>query len=171
MPLMQLAATVLDHVSINRGAIEATTLRYAETDTVCYRADEPVELVRRQRAAWDSLLDWLTARYDVTLTVSTGIVPVKQSAEALTGLALAMLAMDDWRLCAFQSAVASSGSYVIALALIEGRISAEQAFHAAEIEASYEIERWGEDAEATRRRRVAAADLAAARHFIDLLAD
>jgi chaperone required for assembly of F1-ATPase len=77
--------------------------------------------------------------------------------------------MDDWRLCAFQSAVASSGSFVIALALIEGRIDAEDAFRAAEVDASFEIERWGEDAEATRRRATVAFDLAAARRFVDLL--
>jgi chaperone required for assembly of F1-ATPase len=76
--------------------------------------------------------------------------------------------MVDWRLGAFQSAVASSGSFVIGLALIDGRIDADEAFAAAELDAGFEIDRWGDDAEAARRRAVVATDLAAARRFADL---
>lgn len=169
MPLMQLAATVLDHVAIHRAAIEAATLRYAETDTVCYRADAPLELVRLQRITWDPLLDWLAEQHRVALAISTGILPVAQAQAALDGLSRIMAAMDDWRLCAFQAAVACSGSFVIALALTEGQIDAGDAFRAAEVDASFEIDRWGEDAESTHRRRTVAADLAAARRFVELL--
>jgi chaperone required for assembly of F1-ATPase len=171
MPLMQLAATVLDHIIPRRRDVEATTLRYAETDTVCYRADAPAELVRLQCVAWDPLLDWLESAFGVRLAVVAGVLPLRQSEEALRTLADAMVAMDPWRLCAFQSATASSGSFVIALALLERRIDAEEAFRLAELDASFEIDRWGEDGEATARRATVARDLAAARRFHELLGD
>jgi chaperone required for assembly of F1-ATPase len=169
MPLMQLAATVLDHVAIRRAEVEAITLRFAETDTVCYRADQPAELVRLQGATWNPLLDWLAEEYGARLSVATGVLPVEQPPGALAAMADAMAAMDHWRLCAFQAAAASGGSFVIALALMDGRLDAEDAFRAAELDSGFEIDRWGEDAEASARRATVAADLAAARRFHDLL--
>jgi chaperone required for assembly of F1-ATPase len=77
--------------------------------------------------------------------------------------------MDTWRLGAFQAAAASAGSFVIALALVEGRIDADQAFAAAELDAGFEIDRWGEDALATARHASVAFDLTAARRFRDLV--
>jgi chaperone required for assembly of F1-ATPase len=169
MPLMQLAATVLDHIGLYRAEVMAATLRYAETDAICYRADQPAALVRLQSAAWDPLVEWLAADYGVRLNTVSGIVPVAQPAETLDALRRAMEEMDDWRLCAFQSAASSSGSFVIALALLDGRLDAEDAFRVAEIDASFEIDHWGEDPVATARRATVAADLAAARRFHDLL--
>jgi chaperone required for assembly of F1-ATPase len=172
MPMMQLAATVIDHLPANRPAVEATVLRFAEADTVCYRAEpgQPSELIRLQQALWDPLLDWLTERYGARLETTKGILAVTQPREALDRLADVIAGMDDWRLGAFQSAAASSGSFVIGLALVEGRIDADEAFAAAELDSGFEIDRWGDDAEAARRRAIVAADLKAARRFNDLVA-
>jgi chaperone required for assembly of F1-ATPase len=171
MAMMQLAATVIDHLPVNRPAIEAATLRFAETDTVCYRAEpgQPTELIRLQKALWDPLVDWVYDRHGVTLKTTEGILPIAQPGETLARLSEVVAAMDAWRLGAFQSAAASSGSFVIGLALVEGRIDADEAFAAAELDSGFEIDRWGEDAESTRRRAVVAADLKAARRFHDLV--
>jgi len=171
MPLMQLAATVIDHLEANREMIEATVVRFAETDMVCYRADdrEPAELLALQKALWDPLLDWLRDRHGVTLLTTAGVLPVTQPREAIAALAGIVARMDTWRLGAFQAAAASAGSLVIALALVEGRIDADQAFAAAELDAGFEIDRWGEDALATARRASVAFDLTAARRFRDLV--
>jgi chaperone required for assembly of F1-ATPase len=170
MPLMQLAGTVVDHLPANRCGVEAAVLRFAETDSVCYRADagQPAELLALQASLWDPLLDWLRKERGATLVTTSGILPISQPREEIAILARIVSAMDDWRLGAFQSAVASSGSFVIGLALIDGWIDADEALAAAELDAGFEADRWGEDAEATARRAVVAADLAAARVFADL---
>jgi chaperone required for assembly of F1-ATPase len=172
MPMMQLAATVIDHIPANRSAIEAAILRFAETDTVCYRAEpgQPTELIRLQKALWNPLLDWMADRYGARLLTIEGVLPTTQPREAIETLTSLVAAMDDWRLCALHSAAASSGSFVIGLALVEGRIDADEAFAAAELDAGFEIDRWGEDAAATARRAVVAFDLNAARRFQDLIA-
>ncbi|HTJ65817.1 MAG TPA: ATP12 family protein [Alphaproteobacteria bacterium] len=171
MPLMQLAATVIDHLTTNRTQIEETVVRFCETDMVCYRADarEPAELLALQQALWDPLLDWLKDRHGVTLLTTSGILPITQPRDAVSALADVVTRMDIWRLGAFQAAAASAGSFVIALALVEGRIDADQAFAAAELDAGFEIDRWGEDALATQRRSSVAFDLKAARRFRDLV--
>ena len=66
-------------------------------------------------------------------------------------------------------ATAACGSLVIGLALIEGRRDAEEAFAASQLDESFQIEAWGEDAEQAERRRTLAADIQAAARFISLL--
>jgi chaperone required for assembly of F1-ATPase len=58
---------------------------------------------------------------------------------------------------------------VIGLALIEGHLDAEGAFAVSQLDESFQIEAWGEDAEQAKRRRGLAADIQAAARFISLL--
>jgi len=64
---------------------------------------------------------------------------------------------------------ATCGSLVIALALHEGRLDAEAAFDASQLDETFQIEAWGEDAEATRRRAALAEDIRATARFLELL--
>jgi chaperone required for assembly of F1-ATPase len=171
MPMTQLASTALDRVTPQREDIIASLLRYAETDLVCYRADDPPELAQRQRASWQPLLDWLDRRYGVRLRVAEGVIPAPQDPAMLERLTDIVRGFDDWRLTALQAATAATGSIVVALALVAGRIGAAQAFAVAELDESFQIERWGEDPIARARREGVAADLDAARRFLDLLGD
>jgi chaperone required for assembly of F1-ATPase len=169
MPLTRLAATAIDHTAEKRTGVAADVANYAGTDLVCYRAEHPPALAARQEAVWQPLLDWAAGRYDAGLAVTAGIVPTAQSPASLKAYALAVAAFDDFRLTALQAATAACGSLVIALALFEGRLDAEAAFAASQLDETFQIEAWGEDAEATKRRAVLAADIAAAARFLELL--
>jgi chaperone required for assembly of F1-ATPase len=170
MPLMQLASTALDRVAPDRDRIIAETAGYAATDLVCYRAEGPAELVARQAALWDPLIDWLRERFDVSLQVAVGVMAIPQSDLALAALTRVVAAQDDLRLTALGVMTGSAGSLVIALAVLEGRISPESAADAAQLDELYQAERWGIDPEAEKRRAAQRADLIAARRFLDLLA-
>lgn len=170
MPLMQLASTAIDRVSPDRDRIIAETAGYAATDLVCYRADGPADLVARQAAAWDPLLDWLRERYDVSLRTAAGVMAIQQSDQALAALTRVVAAQDDLQLTALGVMTGSAGSLVIALAVLEGRISPEAAAEAAQLDELFQAERWGIDPEAEKRRAAQKADLVAARRFLDLLA-
>jgi chaperone required for assembly of F1-ATPase len=167
--LTRLASIALDLVRPRRGGVIAEVAKYAATDLVCYRAETPPELVRRQHEAWQPLVDWATLHFDAPLLVTSGILPAAQPAATLTAFAAAVAAYDTHRLAALHFATAACGSLVVALALIEGRLGAEAAFAAAELEQSFEIERWGEDPEQTLRRRELKAEIALAEAFVRLL--
>jgi chaperone required for assembly of F1-ATPase len=169
MPLTRLAATAIDRTSAQRDLVVAETAGYAGTDLLCYRAERPPALAARQDAVWQPLIDWAALRYDAVLAVTTGIVPAAQSPAALRTFAAIVAAQDDFRLTALHTLTAASGSLVIAIALIEGRLDAEAAFAAAQLDETFQIETWGEDAEAAARRHALAADIAAAARFIALL--
>ena len=171
LPLTRLASIALDLVAPRREAVVAEVAKYASTDLVCYRAEQPPELAERQRAAWQPLIDWATLRFDAPLAATASILPVAQPAASLRALETAVAAYDTHRLAALHLAAAACGSLVVALALVEGRIDAEAAFAAAELDESYEIERWGEDTEQTKRRVGLKEDIALAARFVSLLAD
>lgn len=170
MPLTRLASTAIDLVAPRRAEIVAMIAKYAATDLVCYRADGPPELVERQHRAWQPLIDWARERYNAPLEVATGIMPCDQPAASLAALTARVASHDPWQLTALNLATAASGSLVVALALAEGRLDAEAAFAAAELDASFQIERWGEDPEQTQRRRALKEDIEAAARFLALVA-
>lgn len=169
MPLTRLATTTADRVATQREAIVQQTAQYAATDLVCYRATHPPALAARQHAIWQPLIDWAESRYDASLTVTTGVIPRSQSATSLRALTAAVAELDDFTLTALRAATAASGSLVVALALLEGRLDAQDAFAASQLDESFQIEAWGEDAEQAERRRALAADIDAAVRFVSLL--
>jgi chaperone required for assembly of F1-ATPase len=170
MPLMQLASTAIDRVAPDRDRIIAETAGYAATDLVCYRADGPSDLVAKQAAQWDPLIDWLRERYDVSLQVAAGVMAIPQSEAALAALTRVVAAQDDLRLTALAVMTGAAGSLAIGLAVLEGRISPETAAAAAQLDELFQAERWGVDPEAEKRRAAQRGDLVAARRFLDLLA-
>jgi len=171
MPLTGLAWTALDRVRPGRAEIVVAVAAYATHDLLCYRAESPADLTTRQQEAWQPLLDWLALTFDAPLAVTAGIVSIEQPPAALAALTRAVAARDDFVLAALSSATTATGSLAIALALVEGRVDAEAAFAAAQLDESYQMERWGEDPEALRRHAAIRAELAAVDRFVGLLRD
>jgi chaperone required for assembly of F1-ATPase len=169
MPLTRLAGITIDRERAVRDAIVEQTANYAATDLVCYRAADQPDLAARQRSVWQPLVDWAALRYDAPLTVTAGVIPAAQPAASLRALAAAVAAQDEFALTALHAATGACGSLIIALALVEGRLDADAAFTASQLDESFQIEAWGEDAEQAERRRALAADISAAARFLALL--
>jgi len=153
MPLTRLCATTIDRVVPQRPAVVDNLVAYGAMDLVCYRAEQPADLRARQQERWQPLLDWLEDRFGARLAVTDGVVPIDQDGRALDTVRRAVDARADFSLAALASAVEALGSLVIGLALVSGRVGPEEAFAASQVDEDYQIERWGEDAEAAERRR------------------
>jgi chaperone required for assembly of F1-ATPase len=169
MGLTRLVSTALDRMPALRGAAIDEALGYALTDLLCYRAAEPAELAERQERAWQPWLDWLAEAHGARLVVTTSMLPVSQPEPALARLRAAIEQLDDWRLVGLHGATTALGSVVLGLALLEGRIDAEQALTASLLDELFEIERWGRERDAERRQQVLRRDLAAAASFLACL--
>lgn len=169
MPLTQLASTSIDGVRGRLDAVATAAADYGGSELVCYRADEPEELVQRQARLWNPLLDWAARRYDAHLLVTSGIIHKAQPENALTALRTAIDALDEWRLTALQNCIGITGSLLVSLAVVDGHLTAEQAFDLAQLDENYQIEKWGEDWEAADRRANQRADLASTVRFLNLL--
>jgi chaperone required for assembly of F1-ATPase len=169
MPLTRLAGVTIDRDAAQREAMVRQISDYAATDLVCYRAAHPPALAARQQAVWQPLLDWAVERYAAPLTVTSGVIPSSQPAPSLAAFAAVVAAYGDFALTVLHAATAACGSLVIALALLEGRLDAAEAFAASELDESFQIEAWGEDKEQAERRTALADDIAAAARFVMLL--
>jgi chaperone required for assembly of F1-ATPase len=169
LPLTRLAATGLDRVTVQRERVIDDTAKYAASDMLCYRATDPATLVQRQLQLWQPLLDWVAERYDARLAVTSGAAFVAQPPAALAALHAAVAAHGDLALSALYNLTHVAGSLGIALALSERRLSAADAFAAAQLDELYQIERWGEDPTATKRNEGIRRDLEAGARFLALL--
>lgn len=169
MPLNQIAATALDRVAPRRAEAIDEIAGYAASDLLCHRAEAPPELVGQQDAGWQPLVDWAAATLGGRLKVTTGILPIEQPAAALAACRGAVESHDDMGLAALAVAAAACGSLILALALSAGRIDSVRSWELSQLDESFQIARWGEDAEAAARRAEIRADIEAAARFLTLL--
>jgi chaperone required for assembly of F1-ATPase len=165
MPMTGLANAAIDRVAPDPAAFAAPLSAYAESELLCYRAEEPPELAARQDAVWGPILDWARGRYDVSFTLVTGIMHQPQPPQTLTRLADAVSARSIWELAALNPMISISGSLVIALAVLESAVQPEAAFAAAHLDEIWQAELWGEDDWALDARAVRERDFLNACHF------
>lgn len=171
MWLTKLANTAIDRVAPRRETVIDEIVAFAETDLICYRVDHPVELARRQAAHWGPLVAWAAETLRAELKVTESIVHVAQSEAALAVLKSAIAAADAFALAALHNAVTLTGSAVIGLALLRGRLDAQQAFDAAHVDEAWQTELCGEDEDETARLALRKAELLDTVRFLALLAD
>jgi chaperone required for assembly of F1-ATPase len=170
MGLTRLANTAIDRIGPQRWDAVAEMVKFATTDLVCFRASGPDLLVERQSASWDPLLDWLREHYGTNLKTVCGISPIQQPEQDLKLLELALLQLDGFPLAGLVAAANILGSTVIALALMEQYLDCAEAFAAAELDATYQAEIWGEDSEVITRNRKERDEIELISRFFDLAA-
>jgi chaperone required for assembly of F1-ATPase len=169
MPLTRLVNSAIDGVRGRQNDVRADICKYAASDLLCYRAEGPVELVRRQAQAWDPVLAWAREALGVHLVTGQGIVPVTQPPAANAAIESALARLDAFALTAHHVMTTLTGSALLALAHGGGGLSAEQAWVAAHIDEDWQIEKWGWDAEAKTRRTLRWAEMQAAGRLLALL--
>ena len=169
MPLTGLANAAIDRVAPDRQKFAQGLARYADADLACYRAEGPRELVERQEQEWDKLLAWARRRYDRDFATTCGIIHVAQPEATVERLSHAVAALDAFRLAGLAPLVTLGGSLVAALAVLEGAITAEEAWQSVSVDDCWQIERWGADAEATATLENRRRDFLAGARFLDLL--
>lgn len=164
-----LANAAIDRVAPDPAAFAAGLAVYGESDLLCYRAEGPQALVDRQREAWDALLDWAAKRYDIAFQVTVGVIHAAQPPATIERLAAATAARDAFALAGLSPLVTISGSLVVALAITEGAVTAEDAWTAVTVDERWQAEQWGEDALATQALEARRAEFLDAARFLRLL--
>lgn len=168
MPLTKLANTAIDGVTPRRDEVIGEIAAFAKHDHLCYRTDAPAELVRRQSAAWDPLLDWVAERHGAPLLVAKGVTSIAQPESSIAALRLAVEAFDPFAIAALHVVASICGSLVLGLAVADRRLSAEEAFALSQIDERFQAEKWGLDSEAEMRAKRLELDLVTAARFMDL---
>lgn len=142
----------IDAVATNPAQVIGELLPYAETDTLCYRADPDEALYKRQIDVWEPLLAGVEARLSVQFARVSGILHKPQPAETLARLRQELEAQSDFALAALKMLSSLAASLTIALEAVRPGANAEALWKAAELETDWQVELWGEDWEAAERR-------------------
>lgn len=169
MPLTRMANSALDKVAPAHAAVVDEIAGYGETDLLCHRAEGPAELVARQAAAWNPLLDWAQAALGARLVPVAGVICRGQPPESLARLRAQVAAVDAFALCALHDLVALSGSLVIGLRAMQQGADMADLWARARVDEAWQEEQWGRDDEAAAQAQAREAAFMAARRFLDLL--
>lgn len=170
MPVMRLANTAIDGVAADPQAVLEDILRFASSDMLCYRADTPEALVRRQADAWDGVLDWARSALGARFLLAEGVMHVEQPREAIGAIGIHLsYRSEPMRLAALHLMTSLTGSALLALAVECGELDLETAWAAAHIDEDWQIEQWGQDAEALARRNYRKRDMTGAVRLLEAL--
>ena len=153
MPLTRLLNSAVDGVAQTMAETRADILRYAGSDLLCYRAEEPEDLVERQARAFDPVLRWAAESLAARFKVTAGLMHVAQPQAALKAIGEALEEYNDpVALAALSVMTTLTGSALLALAVARGFLSPEAAWRAAHVDEDFQAEKWGADVEAMARR-------------------
>jgi chaperone required for assembly of F1-ATPase len=158
MPVTRTANSAIDKVMPQRAAVADMLAEYGGTDLLCYRAETPEELMRRQAEAWDPLLDWAAQALGAPLNVGAGVMHVPQPAASLAALSQRVHGFSPFELASLHDLVAISGSLVIGLAVTERHETPELLWGVSRLDETWQEEQWGEDDEARSAAEIRRAD-------------
>lgn len=148
MPLTRAANSAIEKVAPQFDAVADMLGDYGGTDLLCYRADGPEDLIRCQAEGWDPLIDWAATDLGAPLKITHGIIPVPQSEASLQKLRAELGKLDNHGLTALHDLVTLPGSLILGLAVMRGRLTADEAHALARIDEEFQSDRWGRDDEA-----------------------
>ncbi|MCX7305677.1 MAG: ATP12 family chaperone protein [Hyphomicrobiales bacterium] len=170
MPTYRLVNTAIDGVANDPQAVLEDILRFSSSDLLCYRADAPDSLVRRQNEAWDPVIDWARSALGARFNLAEGVIHVEQPREtiAVVGVHLSQRA-EPLRLAALHVMTTLTGSALLALAVDFGELDAQSAWAAAHVDEDFQAEMWGHDAEAVARRASRKRDMLAAANLLEAI--
>lgn len=153
MHATRMANTGIDSIGARLAEVQADIAGYAGSDLVCYRAGEPDGLHEAQNKHWNPVVDWAAEALGARMSLAEGIIHQAQSPEALERIAQCVaLENEPVRLAALHVLTSMSGSCLVALMVRAGALEPEAAFRASTVDEDWNIQLWGQDAEAAVRQ-------------------
>lgn len=168
MPITKLVNTAIDRVDKRKESLIDELVEYAGSDQLCYRAEEPIELIELQAKIWDPLLNRMSDIHGIDLKLASGIIFKQQDVDQLLKIRALIEKMESFPLTAFYGMTTVTGSVTIALNLLEGHITVDQAWDAGQLDENFQISKWGSDFEAEERRGNLKAELENSFYFLGL---
>ena len=152
LPMRDLADIAIDQIRDDRAGAIGTLLQYAETDTLCYRADPDEPLFRRQQQDWEPLLAGMETRHNLRFDRIGGVGYRPQPAATLERLRAMLDGENEFVLAGLTTLASLAASLTVAIAALESDADAEALFTASNLEEDWQAEQWGWDAAAAERR-------------------
>lgn len=147
----KLARLELD-VNENREEIINKMVQFSLTDVLLFWGKSK-DLMAAQEKEWKPLLLWAEQELNTKLMSTHDLDVPEQNKQSGYRLKILLESLSNKELAAFYVAALNTRSPLLALALVKGRISAEEAFSASFLEELWQAKQWGNDEDAEQRRK------------------
>lgn len=145
MPLMILASTAIDQISVNPEFTKSTCLKYLPTDTsLFYANNEDRILLKKQRQYLQPLVRWIHKSFEIQLSTTQSMSNmIKHPDESVNKVKWMLDQLDPFSLACIQCVTIESKSLVMAIAYFCRYLSLDQIKVSARIEEEFQVEIWG----------------------------
>ena len=169
MPLTRAANSAVVKVAPQFDAVAGMLVEYGGSDLICYRAESPTELIKRQAAAWDPWIEWSATSLGAPLIAVMGVIHHTQPEASLASFKQNVAAFSAFELAGLHDLITLSGSLVLGLAVAKQAVAVEEAWELSRIDETWQIEQWGEDDLATEASDRKREDFIQAARLLELL--
>lgn len=154
-----------DEINRNREEIIDKLVNFSQTDLLLFWGHEK-DLIVRQEATWGPLLEWANQEINVDFVKTQNLDVPEENINSKGKLKMYLEHFSDEELAAFYVAALNMKSVLLAIALVKGRISAEEAFQAAYLDELWQAENWGSEEGAEKKRSELKKELVAVEQFL-----
>lgn len=135
----------------NKEAIVDRFVNFAPNDVLLFwSTDEKVQ--KEQEKLWTPIIAWANQAVNVGFKKTSTLEVQKENINSSSKLKDYLCSLSDKELSAFYVAALNMRSVLLALALVKGKINAEEAFSLSELEELYQANKWGSEPVAEARR-------------------
>ena len=167
MIFYSLISTSLDKVIDNRNLYIGDILSYIDTDLICYRAENPKELVELQKHKWDPIIVLIEKYIGTDVQVFKGVSPKKQHAIVHDRLNNLINQFDIFEISALHRITNITGSIFLSLCVLKKDISKNEVFELSFLDELWQAENWGFDEETSKKRKEISTELNKSIFFLD----
>ena len=164
-----LMSTSLDKIIDNKNLYINDILDYIDTDLICYRAENPKELVELQKNKWDPIILLIEKYIGAKVLVFEGVLPKKQHATVHDRLNNLINQFDIFEISALHRITNITGSIFLSLCVLKKDISKNEVFELSFLDELWQAENWGFDEETSLKRKEISIELNKCIFFLDCL--
>ena len=169
MIFYSLVSTSLDKIIDNKNLYINDILDYIDTDLICYRAENPKELVELQKNKWDPIILLIERYIGTKVQVFQGILPKKQHATVHVKLNDIINQFDIFEISALHRITNITGSIFLSLCVLKKDISKNEIFELSFLDELWQEKNWGFDKENSQKRKEISFELNRSITFLDCL--
>ena len=169
MIFYSLISTSLDKIIDNRNLYINDVLDYIDTDLICYRAENPKELVELQKQKWDPIILLIEKYIGTKVSVFQGILPKKQHTNVHSKLNNLINQFNIFEISALHRITNITGSILLSFCIIKKDVPKNEAFELSFLDELWQSENWGFDEESSQKRKEISKELNKSIFFLDCL--
>ena len=162
-------STSIDKISNNRILYVNEILNFIDTDLICYRAEEPNDLVQWQSKNWDPILLKIEKYINNKVDVFKGIMPSKQKKGIKLKIIKFLTKFSDLEIIVLHRITNITGSVFLSLCILNNDLIKEKAFELSYLDELWQAENWGYEEEASNIREQINFELNRTIYFLDCL--